>query len=174
MQPGHQYARTERERRFLLRSFPLGMHIVRCRHIIDRYIEGTSLRLREQKYDDGLISLKLTQKIPERGSGAKQELITSMHLTRPEFEVLAQLSARQFSKTRYTVPPLAIDVFENTLEGLFLAEAEFDSPSEAESFSIPDYVVCEVSDDDRFTGGRLVCATRPELTRWLGEYGVDI
>jgi len=174
MQPGHQYARTERERRFLLQKFPAGVHVVRSRHIIDRYIEGTSLRLREQKYDDGLISLKLTQKIPERGSGAKQGLITSMHLTRPEFEVLAQLPARQFSKTRYTVPPLGIDVFENTLEGLFLAEAEFDSPSEAESFSVPDYVVCEVSEDDRFTGGRLVRATRAELTRWLGEFGIDI
>jgi CYTH domain-containing protein len=95
-------------------------------------------------------------------------------LTRPEFEVLAGLPAKQFSKTRYTVPPLGIDVFENTLEGLFLAEAEFDSPSEAESFSVPDYVVREVSEDDRFTGGRLVRVTRPELARWLGEFGIDI
>jgi CYTH domain-containing protein len=174
MQPTHKYARTERERRFLLRTFPQGVHVVRSRRITDRYIEGTFLRLREQKYDDGLVSLKLTQKIPERGGGAKQGLITSMYLSESEFAVLARLPAKQFSKTRYSVPPFGIDVFQDELQGLVLAEAEFDSPSEADAVAIPDYVICEVSEDDRFTGGRLVCATRPELTRWLGEYGIDI
>lgn len=174
MQPGHQYARTERERRFLLRTFPPGVHVLRSRRITDRYIEGTYLRLREQKYDDGLISFKLTQKLPERGSGAKQGLITSMNLTQSEFEVLSRLPAKQFSKTRYSVQSCGIDVFEDTLQGLILAEAEFDSPSEAEGFVSPDYVVCEVSQDDRFTGGRLACATRLEIRRWLGEFGINI
>jgi CYTH domain-containing protein len=32
------------------------------------------------------------------------------------------------NKVRYSVPPLGIDVFEGTLEGLRLAEAEFNSP----------------------------------------------
>lgn len=174
MQPQHQYARTERERRFLLRTFPQGVRVARSRRITDRYIDGTFLRLRQQKYGDGVTSLKLTQKIPERGSGAKQGLITSMHLTQSEFEVLSRLPAKQFSKIRYSVQSLGIDVFEDTLHGLILAEAEFDAPSEAEAFAIPDYVVCEVSEDDRFTGGLLVRATRPEIECWLREFGIMI
>lgn len=174
MQPARKYARIERERRFLLRTFPHSVQVVRSRRITDRYIDGTCLRLRQQKYDDGLISLKLTQKIPERGSGAKQGLITSMHLTQPEFEVLASLPARQLIKTRYSVQSFGIDVFEDTLQGLVLAEAEFDSADEAEAFVIPDYVVCEVSADYRFTGGQLACATRPQIRSCLAEFGLNI
>jgi len=173
MQTPHKYARIERERRFLLDRFPHGRHAVSFRRITDRYIEGTRLRLREQREDTGALVFKLTQKIPGRGTGALQGLITNFYLSEDEFRLLAQLPSARLSKTRFSIPPFGIDIFEETLDGLILAEAEFDSESEAEALEFPTFARCEVSDDHRFTGGELVRATRNDIESLLGEYGIS-
>jgi CYTH domain-containing protein len=174
VQPQHRYARIERERRFLLTQFPSDAHAVRIRRIIDRYIDGTALRLREQSDDSGPVMFKLTQKVPARANGAQQGLITSMYLTKGEFCILAQLSAKKLSKTRYSMPPFGIDVFEGTLEGLLIAEAEFDSAAAADALTLPSFISQEVSADNRFTGGQLVCASRQDIRAWLLEYGIRL
>ncbi len=173
-QDGSKYSRVERERRFLLDQFPVDVNVERVRRIRDRYIEGTRLRLRQECENDGPPVFKLTQKIPAPASGGQQGFITNLYLSENEFQILAPLSAREMSKTRYSVPPFGIDVFEGELEGLILAEAEFASASEAEALTVPSYVVREVSEDGRFTGGRLVRASRPEVRGWLLEYGVRL
>ena len=94
MAPEHKYARIERERRFLLDQFPGKANAVRIRRITDRYIDGTTLRLRKQSDDIGPAIFKLTQKVPVQSSGAQQGFITTMYLTEKEFLVLAQLPAR--------------------------------------------------------------------------------
>lgn len=127
VQPPHKYARIERERRFLLDGFPSGENVVRVRRIVDRYIDGTALRLRQQTEDGAPPVFKLTQKIPARSSGAQQGFITSMYLTEVEYSVLARLPAKTLTKARHSVPPFSIDVFEGALKGLILAEAEFES-----------------------------------------------
>ncbi len=66
MHPVHKYAKIERERRFLLAQFPDNANIVRTRRIIDRYIYGTTLRLRKLIDGNGSAAFKLTQKIPAR------------------------------------------------------------------------------------------------------------
>ena len=123
MQSLYKYRRIERERRFLLDQFPSNASVARIRRITDRYIDGTALRLRQQTDDTGPTTFKLTQKVPSPGSGAQQGFITTMYLSRGEFRTLVQLPAAQLSKTRYSVPPFGIDVFEGTLQGLVLAEA---------------------------------------------------
>jgi len=172
--PQDKYARIERERRFLLAEFPRDSTVIRNRRITDNYIEGTTLRLRRQIYDDGLITFKLTQKLPARGNGAQQGFITSIYITEQEFHVLAQLPARTLTKTRFSAPPFGIDVFDGRLEGLVLAEAEFDSAAAAEALTVPFPVAGEVSADDRFTGGGLVRASRQELQSWLQDYKVAL
>jgi CYTH domain-containing protein len=174
MQPEHKYAKIERERRFLLNQFPSNANVVRIRRISDRYIDGTALRLREQSEGKGSTVFKLTQKIPARASGAQQGFITTMYLTQGEFCVLAQLSAKVLNKTRYSVPPFGIDVFEGTLKGLILAEAEFDSGTDAEALRLPSFLLHEVSTDERFTGGQLVRASRQDLQTWLAEYQIRL
>ena len=174
MLPHHKYAKIERERRFLLVQFPRDAAAVRKRRIRDHYIEGTTLRLREQNYDDGLTTFKLTQKLPVRGNGAQQGFITSMYLTQDEFQVLAQLPGRKLSKTRFSVPPFGIDVFGGLREGLILAEAEFDSAAAADALTVPSFVAGEVSADDRFTGGQIVGASREQIESWLLDYGVAL
>jgi CYTH domain-containing protein len=174
MSSAPKYAKIERERRFLLERLPQEAIVVRTRRIADRYIHGARLRLREQTDDDGSAVFKLTQKISERGDGAQQGFITTMYLKRDEFDVLAQLPANTLAKSRYSVPPFGIDVFEDQLEGLVLAEAEFASPEDAAALEIPSFICSEVSADDRFTGGRLVLASRDELRARLAEYGIHL
>ena len=172
MQRLHKYARIERERRFLLDRFP-SADVVRIRHITDRYIDGTCLRLREQTDDSGPAVFKLTQKIPDR-SGAQQGLITNMYLTADEFRLLAQLPGKILRKVRYSVPPFGIDVFEGALQGLRLAEAEFDSAAEADALVIPGFILHEVTGDERFAGGQLVCASRTTVENLLAEFGMTL
>jgi CYTH domain-containing protein len=174
MQPRHKYARIERERRFLLDQFPKNVYVVRVCRITDSYLDGTALRLRKQSEDDGPTTFKLTQKIAERATGGQQGLITTMYLTEDEFRVLAQLSATKLSKTRYSVPPFGIDVFEGILEGLLLAEAEFDSAAAADALMLRPFISREVSADDRFTGGSLVRASRQDIRIWLLQYGINL
>jgi len=174
MHPGHTYRRIEHERRFLLDCFPSDQTIVRVCRIIDFYIDGTTLRLREQTDQSGPSLFKLTQKTPAPGDGGRQGYITSIYLTEGEFRVLRQLPAKKLSKIRSSVPPFGIDVFQDQLEGLVMAEAEFDSAADAGDLTIPPFVFREVTTDERFTGGRLVCASREELRAWLQEYGIAL
>jgi CYTH domain-containing protein len=170
----HQYARIERERRFLVAQLPPRANVVAIRHIRDFYLDGTALRLREQTEETGATIFKLTQKIPARAPGAQQGFITTMYLSKAEFAVLAQLPGKALRKTRYSVPPFGIDVFGDPLSGLLLAEAEFDEADAADSLALPPFLFREVSADDRFTGGRLARASRPEVQNWLLEYGTRL
>ncbi|GMA18392.1 hypothetical protein MM440_08690 [Arsenicicoccus piscis] len=56
-----KYAIVERERRYLVAAIPDGVTTVRT--IIDRYLPGTRLRLREVIEADGTITHKLGHKI---------------------------------------------------------------------------------------------------------------
>ena len=169
-----KYARIECERRFLLDRFPRDAVVTRVRHIRDRYIQGTTLRLRQQSDNDGQTVFKLTQKLADERDGGHQGLVTSMCLTDVEFGVLAKLPARALTKTRLSVPPFGIDVFDGVLSGLVLAEAEFGSAAEAAALVLPAFIGHEVSDDPRFTGGRLVTASRRELENWLAQHGIKL
>jgi CYTH domain-containing protein len=169
----HKYAKVEWERRFLLGRFPEDACVTRVRHIADRYLDGTNLRLRRQSNGEA-IEYKLTQKLRAAGNGARQGLITTIYLTESEFRVLQNLPAKVLNKTRYSVPPFGIDVFADELRGLVLAEAEFYSEEEACSLTLPSYIVREVTDDLRFTGGELVRASRDELEKLLEEFRIRL
>jgi len=170
----HKYARIEWERRFLLHRFPDDAVVTRVRRIHDRYMEGTTLRLRQQSDEDGKTVFKLTQKLAEKAGEARQGLITSLYLTDIEFSLLAKLPAKELTKTRHSVPPFGIDVFDGSLSGLVLAEAEFSSAAEATALILPSFIGREVTDDARFTGGGLAAVSREELKNWLAQYGIQL
>jgi CYTH domain-containing protein len=168
-----KYARIERERRFLLAAAPSASIAIDPRLITDRYLIGTRLRLRRIVHlESGVSEFKLTQKVPAGRPGPVRGLITNMYLSRPEHDRFATLPAAVLSKTRVSVPPLSIDIFGPPLHGLVLAEAEFATDDDASRFSPPRDCVAEVTDDVRFSGGRLARTPRYELLAWLAEYGI--
>lgn len=170
-----KYARFEYERRFLLSSPPTE-GIVRRIQMHDRYVSGTRMRVRQAVTTvsgaDSNVVHKLTQKIP-RPDG-RPGLLTTMYLNENEYETLARLPAAELRKARLSVPPLGIDCFEGDLQGLCLAEAEFETQAELEAFVPPPWIADEVTGDDRFTGGHLVPTTRDALRECLAEYGLAL
>jgi hypothetical protein len=169
-----KYARAERERRFLLAAVPAAS-FESSTAISDRYLTGTRLRLRRWIETEGGSTTeiyKLTQKVPAADGGAG--LLTTIYLSRDEYETLAGLPASPLRKVRHHLPPLVIDVFEPPLSGLVLAEAEFDSDEAMSSFAVPPLAIAEVSSDPRFTGGRLALTSRQELRRLLHGHGIEL
>jgi CYTH domain-containing protein len=168
-----QYALPERERRFLLAGLPGGEPIVRTARITDNYLLATRLRIRRWvETADGATTtvFKLTQKVPAPDGGPG--LITTFYLNQTEYEVLAALPARQLHKTRYSIPPFSIDVFDPPLHGLTMAEAEFASDEALRAFVPPSFAIAEVTADIRFTGGCLATTTRDDLLRALASVGI--
>ena len=168
-----RYARVERERRFLLAASPAGTAIRRFL-IEDRYLRGTRLRLRRISDLDGpaaRVSYKLAQKIPtEVGTPG---LITNLYLSAAEYAALAGIPGDAIRKVRSSFPPLSIDVFEGSLAGLVLAEAEFETTAEEARFRPPAEAIAEVTADVRFTGGSLAKLGADETTRLLKAFGIE-
>jgi CYTH domain-containing protein len=170
--PG-KYARIERERRFLL-NLPSTERPASGRKITDHYLTGTSLRLRHIR-GPGADQYKLTQKIPATHPGPVQGLITNIYLSKAEHDQLAAaLPGQLLTKTRYSIPPLGIDVFDPPLHGLVIGEAEFGTDAEIPAFRLPGCIHAEVTCDPRFTGGRLATTSRADLASWLTEYGINL
>jgi len=165
-----KYAHLEIERRFLLRHLPADA-VTRTRRIADRYLLGTALRLRQLSEPGQPTIFKLTQKLPDPAN-PQHHSVTTIYLTEPEFAVLSQLPALTLAKTRLSVPPFGVDVFEGPLHGLLLAEAEFPDPFSAAALALPPFLFREVTADLRFTGGRLASTSRPGLLAALAAYGL--
>ncbi len=166
---GTKYARHERERRFLLDEVPSG-GVVRTQWIEDRYIDGTRIRLRRSTVDGDAPTYKLTQKVPAPDGGPG--LITTMYLDEAEYAAFAAMPAASLTKTRHSVPPYGVDVFEGPLAGLLLAEVEYDDDEAMSSFTPLIPVVAEVTTDVRFSGGRLAATSPTDLARLLVDFGL--
>jgi CYTH domain-containing protein len=166
-----KYARLERERRFLLARRPDGLSRQATR-VIDRYINGTQLRLRQtiDASGDGEqhrpTTYKLTKKL-SAGNGLAG--ITTIYLNADEHQILERLPATQLLKTRLHLDALLIDVFEDQLTGLVIAEAEFADDNAMRDFSPPPFAIAEITQDQRLTGARLATTSASQLAEILTE-----
>lgn len=147
-----KYAVVERERRYLLSKMPEGA--TSRKEIVDRYVNGTRLRLREVREGDGTVVRKLGHKV-RLTEGPREVACTNAYLNEEEWAVLSTLPGRTLRKTRHLIPwgqrLVAVDVHE---DGALVAEIDDrDEPSD----SLPDWldVVRDVTDDENWTGSRL-------------------
>jgi hypothetical protein len=99
-----KYARSEIERRFLVRGVPDG-EVLRVVDIDDRYLDGTRLRLRMQVERGGPAVFKLTQKVPRPGRHGEQGTITTVYLDEREHAALSILPAAALRKSRLSIAP---------------------------------------------------------------------
>lgn len=148
-----KYAVVERERRYLLASLPSEL-VARTDEIIDRYVVGTRLRLREVRKPDGTVIRKLGHKV-RLGEGPAEVACTNFYLDDAEWDLLVALPARGLRKKRHMIQRegLAVAVDEHE-DGTLIAEIDDrDEPSDL----VPDWleVVRDVSHDEEWTGARL-------------------
>ena len=76
------------------------------------------------------------------------------------------LKSVKINKRRYRPQPLPsvlmlVDEFQGELDGIILAEAEFETPELLADFQTPDFAAREVTGDLRFTGVHLIKNGRP-------------
>ena len=122
--PKSQYMSVERERRWLARDIPRE-RVAQTETIIDLYVTGAKLRLREARpIDGGAPMLRLSRKAEV---DARTHLITSIYLPEEEFALLARsLPGVRIKKLRHQLQPLPgvsllVDEFQGELAGLLLA-----------------------------------------------------
>lgn len=170
-----KYARTERERRFLLPQVPRDLPS-QYRRIRDWYIEGTRLRLRRVEDPAGnVLDLKIAQKYSEPAGPGLCSTITNLYLAPGEYDLLRTLGGRPIVKRRYQYlhaqHGFSVDVFEQALQGLVLAEIKFSSDEAAALLPMPEFAVADVTAEPFFTGGVLAAATPEQLERELARWG---
>lgn len=147
-----KYALVERERRFLVAEVPAG--VVEVRQIVDYYLDGTRLRLREVSSSDGSVIRKLGHKV-RLTSGATEVACTSIYLDDREWELLRALPSRMLHRTRHIIERdgirLAVDELD---DGTLLAEID---DGDAAPCTVPRWlqVLREVTIDEEWTGAGL-------------------
>lgn len=167
-----KYARTEEERRFLLKATPADLDPEKSFvRIFDNYLAGTRLRLRRMETPTGMVLVyKLGQKYHTADQESHQAIMTNMYLNEAEYNTLAKLGGTILVKRRYPYlyagHSYGIDVFEGELYGLILAEIEQFPGQEIHNLPIPQFSVREITDDPRFSGGELAKLTRQEFLQW--------
>ena len=147
-----KYAVAERERRYRVGRLPDG--VSSTKEILDRYVTGTRLRLREVRESDGTVIRKLGHKV-RISEGPAEVACTNFYLNDEEWTLLTALPAQLLRKRRHMVHRdgllVAVDKHE---DGTLIAEIDDgDQPSEF----VPDWldVVDDVTDDEAWTGARL-------------------
>ncbi|WP_417310892.1 CYTH domain-containing protein [Devosia sp.] len=153
---------TEIERKFLVANDSWRAAVIRSERMTQGYIARgptATVRIRLIDGDDAMLTLK--------GK--------TVGVSRPEFEyaiprdeaedLLVLCGEARLSKTRHFIEHVGhewtIDVFEDRLSGLIVAEIELGD--EAESFATPSWLGEEVSQDKRYANALLVDATAPPI-----------
>lgn len=149
-----KYAVVERERRFLVAEVPEGVTAVR--DIVDHYLDGTRLRLREVTEADGTVTRKLTHKVRLDGTAA-EVACTNAYLDADEWAVMTTLPARTLRKQRSIVERdgwrVAVDRHE---DGTLVAEIDDGEPGGTAhaTTGLPPWldVLADVTLDEGWTG----------------------
>jgi CYTH domain-containing protein len=158
------YARLERERRFLVPRAAMLPAGEGQRQIEDRYLDGTTLRLRRVRVGDESV-FKLTQKVRCEEGDPSEVALTNIYLEAAEHERLARLPHALLVKTRRVVRTGAqdwvVDELRGRHRGLRLAEVEVADLTE--ELDRAPWLGPEVTHDGRFSGGALARATDEEI-----------
>ncbi len=173
-----KYSKIERERRYLLQDLPEGLsradpHV----QITDNYITGTRLRIRKVREPrSNKWTVKFTQKFAPDPLDFSRTLITNTYLNALEAETLAMFDANEIRKNRYRFDyqgkTLSVDMFLGDLFGLVLAEVNFETDEELDSYPTPAFAIADVTNNVLFTGGSLCQATFEDIRAEILKSGM--
>jgi CYTH domain-containing protein len=168
-----KYAVVERERRWLLDPadrLPACDDVV---DVVDRYVIGSRLRLREMVALDGTTVRKLGHKV-RLTDGPHEVACTNFYLDDAEWALLAGLPARELRKRRHRRrvdgAVVAVDVFAGHCAGLVLAEVDGAPGVTPETAGLAP--LAEVTADERLTGGALAAAGSADVRALLADHGL--
>lgn len=143
----------EIERKFLVKTLPSSFENYRLRLIEQGYLSTIpAIRVRRDNNN-----YYLTYK--SGGAGMSHEEANLPLTEKSYLHLLEKADGYVITKKRYEIPygihTIELDIFENELEGLIIAEVEFTSEEEALSFTPPEWFGDDVTDDTKYTNSDL-------------------
>ena len=153
---------VERERKFLVEAVPDDLVTSATVELRQGYLaadDGRSVRVRDAGSDGCTLTVKA-------GSGIERTEL-EWSITRQEFEAAwPHTDGQRIEKTRHLIPfgdhVIELDVFGGALDGLVVAEVEFDSISAGDDFEPPTWFGRDVTDDGRYTNASLALHGLPD------------
>ncbi len=164
---------TELERTFLVKSLPQGLENCKKVEIEDIYVPVSSrhpvIRIRRMGN-----MFEITKKTPTSDDHTEHDEHT-IGLTKREFESVSSIRGKRLVKTRYYYDvdgkKAEIDVFHGKLEGLVLADFEFGTREEMDSFQPPEFCLADVTREEFIAGGMLCGKSYQEIEEKLRGFG---
>jgi adenylate cyclase len=160
--PARYRSAIEIERKFLVAEPPSDLERWPSTEIEQGYLaiveDGPEVRVRRR---DGETWLTV-----KAGTG-RVRVEEEIEIEADRFERLWPLTeGRRIEKTRYEIDAgdglvIELDVYKGDLEGLLVAEVEFDSEEAADAFAPPDWVERDVTEDARYKNQRLATSGAP-------------
>jgi CYTH domain-containing protein len=102
-----------------------------------------------------------------KGGHGLERAEVELDLDQDRFDALWPLTqGRQLDKTRHEVPlgssTAEVDVYHGSLDGLLVAEVEFDSVADAAAFEAPDWFGRDVTGESGWSNASLAASGRPD------------
>jgi len=151
----------EIERKFLVDVLPDDLDTHPSREIEQGYLAITDdVEVRLRRYGDQTF-------LTVKSSGGEARVEEEIDIEPRRFEVLWPLTeGRRIQKRRHVIPAgdglkVELDIYHGDLNGLLVAEVEFDSAAAAEGFAPPAWFGREVTDDPRYKNKRLAIEGPP-------------
>lgn len=164
----------ELEKTFLAKKLPDGLKKCRKTEVYDLYIpkEHPHPKIRIRKNGD---NIEITKKEPVNCEDASCQQENTIHLTEQEFNFFKKLPSKDVRKIRYFYPfkgrTAEIDIFQDALKGLVLADFEFDTKEEMDSFEMPEFCLADVTQEEFIAGGMLCGKSYEHIVNELERFG---
>jgi CYTH domain-containing protein len=152
----------EIEKKFLIKTLPINIEEYPKEEIIQGYLtinhDGSSARIR-QKNNKYFLTIK-------KGEGLIREEYET-EISKEQFTTLWPATNKQnLEKTRYRIPynnlAIELDIYKNNLKGLYTAEIEYNSETEANDTNIPNWFGKEVTEDLSYSNQSLAIKGSPK------------
>ncbi|WP_394522404.1 CYTH domain-containing protein [Lacrimispora sp. JR3] len=145
----------EIERKYLITKLPEGATDFPCHRIEQGYL-STDPVVRVRREDD-------TYYLTYKSKGLMEREEYNLPLTKDSYDhLIKKADGHILTKKRYLLPlkgsdhlTIELDIFEGPYEGLMLAEVEFQSREEAETFTAPDWFGKDVTFSGEYQNSRL-------------------
>lgn len=166
----------ELERTYLAKRLPDGLGDSPRKEMLDIYLPADSRHpvLRVRKNGD---RLEMTKKTIVEGTDSSKMEEQTIRLSLDEYAALATVDGKRVGKTRYLYGfqgrTAEVDVFGGALSGLVLVDFEFETEAEKDSFSMPEFCLAEVTQEEFIAGGFLAGKSYDDIAPGLARFGYE-
>ena len=164
----------ELEKTFLVSRLPLEIESAVKTDLLDIYLPRTTehpflrIRKRGDKYC-------ITKKVPAKENNFSEFIEETIPLSKEEYNELSLIAGKRLHKIRHTwrigETTVDLDIFQDDLFGLVIADFEFNSIDAKEIFVAPDWCLCDVTQAEFIAGGLLAGKKYSDIKSELLKFG---